>query len=63
MNQESLQHTGENFRIVCDWCGSKIRDDEREDAGGLCLKCFYQILHERLLTHKASSYGEFVSER
>ena len=63
MNRERLQRPGVNFQIVCIWCGAKIRNDEREDASGLCLKCFYQLLSERLQTHKTSNSGEFNSER
>jgi DNA-directed RNA polymerase subunit RPC12/RpoP len=49
--------------VQCIWCGSKIRDDKEEEAKGVCLKCFYQILNNHLRAQKRSVYGEFVSDR
>jgi DNA-directed RNA polymerase subunit RPC12/RpoP len=51
------------FVIQCIWCGSKIRDDKEEEAKGVCLKCFYQILSNHLRAQKRTVYGEFVSDR
>jgi DNA-directed RNA polymerase subunit RPC12/RpoP len=52
-----------SFLVLCAWCGSKIREDKQEDATGVCLKCFYQILSNHLHAQKRTSYGEFVSDR
>ncbi len=49
--------------VACEWCGAKIRDDGQEDASGVCLQCFYQILSNHLSAQKQSVYGEFVSDR
>lgn len=51
------------FLVRCIWCGAKIRDDKQEDASGVCLQCFYQILSNHLSAQKRSPYGEFVSDR
>lgn len=51
------------FIVLCIWCGSKIRDNKQEDATGVCLKCFYQILSNHLQAQKRTVYGEFVSDR
>jgi DNA-directed RNA polymerase subunit RPC12/RpoP len=51
------------FVVLCIWCGSKIRDDKEEEAQGVCLKCFYQILSNHLRAQKRTVYGEFVSDR
>ena len=51
------------FRVLCVSCGVKIRKDASEDSCGLCLKCFYRILAERLRAQKRSTSSEFVSER
>jgi len=51
------------FLIQCIWCGSKIRDDKEEEAKGVCLKCFYQMLTNHLQAQKITAYGEFVSDR
>jgi hypothetical protein len=51
------------FRVLCVSCGVKIRKDASEDSCGLCLKCFYRILAERLRAQKRVASGEFVSER
>ena len=51
------------FLVQCIWCGAKIRDDTQEDASGVCLQCFYQILSNHLSAQKRSAYGEFVSDR
>jgi DNA-directed RNA polymerase subunit RPC12/RpoP len=51
------------YLVQCIWCGAKIRDDEHEDANGVCLKCFYQILSNHLSSQKRTAYGEFVSDR
>jgi hypothetical protein len=59
MNEESEL----TFTIECIWCGSKIRDDKEEDAAGVCLNCFYQILSNHLQAQKRVAYGEFVSDR
>ena len=53
----------DTFLVRCEWCGSKIREDKQEDASGVCLQCFYQILSNHLSAQKRSSYGEFVSDR
>jgi len=50
------------FRVLCVSCGVKIRQDASEDSCGLCLKCFYRILAERLRAQKSATAGEFVSE-
>ena len=49
--------------VQCVWCGVKIREDAREEAAGLCLKCFYQILSNHLQAQKKVVCGEFVSDR
>jgi len=51
------------FLVQCIWCGSKIRDDKEEEAKGVCLRCFYQILSNHLRAQKRTVYGEFVSDR
>ena len=51
------------FKVLCVNCGVKIRNHASEDSGGLCLKCFYRILAERLREQKRTAAGEFVSER
>lgn len=51
------------FLVQCNWCGAKIRDDKHEEAAGVCLKCFYQILSNHLQAQKRVVYGEFVSDR
>jgi DNA-directed RNA polymerase subunit RPC12/RpoP len=49
--------------VECIWCGTKIRDDQEQEAKGVCLKCFYQILSNHLHAQKRTAYGEFVSDR
>ena len=51
------------YLVQCIWCGAKIRDDKEEDAAGVCLNCFYQILSNHLQAQKRVAYGEFVSDR
>ncbi len=51
------------FKVLCVNCGVKIRNHASEDSRGLCLKCFYRILAERLRVQKRTAAGEFVSER
>ena len=51
------------FMVQCIWCGSKIRDNDKEEAQRVCLKCFYQILSNHLRAQKRSVYGDFVSDR
>ena len=51
------------FLVQCIWCGAKIRDDKEEEAAGICLNCFYQILNNHLQAQKRVPYGEFVSDR
>lgn len=52
------------FVVECVWCGAKIREDKEEDTdGGVCLKCFYQILGNHLESQKRTVYGDFVSDR
>jgi hypothetical protein len=53
----------QTFIVLCIWCGSKIRDNKQEDATGVCLKCFHQILSNHLQAQKRTAYGEFVSDR
>ena len=53
----------QQFRVLCIWCGAKIRDDKEEDKTGVCLKCFYKILSNHLRSQKRTVYGEFVSDR
>ena len=51
------------FRVVCIWCGKKIRTDKHEDSTAECLQCFYRILSEKLLAQPRTFPGEFVSDR
>jgi len=51
------------FVVQCIWCGENIREDKQEEAEGVCLKCFYQILNNHLHAQKTTAYGEFVSDR
>jgi DNA-directed RNA polymerase subunit RPC12/RpoP len=60
---EKLKVKRRTFVVQCIWCGAKIRDDENEEAKGVCLNCFYQILSNHLQTQKKAAYGEFVSDR
>jgi len=60
MNEQEMKET---FVVQCIWCGTKIRDDKIEDATGVCLNCFYQILSNHLHAQKQTVYGEFVSDR
>lgn len=62
MNQKPKERE-DVYLVECIWCGSKIRDDKQEDATGVCLKCFYQILSNHLRSQKRAVYGEFVSDR
>jgi hypothetical protein len=60
------EHSAEQedvYPIECSWCGAKIRDDKQDDSTGVCLKCFYQLLSNHLMSQKRSVYGEFVSDR
>ena len=61
MNERPIDK--EVFPVECIWCGSTIRDDNEEEATGVCLKCFYQILSNHLQAQKSVVAGEFVSER
>jgi len=60
---EKLRERENAFLVQCIWCGAKIRDDEKEEAKGVCLQCFYQILSNHLQAQKRTVYGEFVSDR
>jgi DNA-directed RNA polymerase subunit RPC12/RpoP len=51
------------FLVVCVWCGATIREDKDHDEQGVCMKCFYKILGDYLLTQRLSRGGDFVSER
>ena len=62
MRQRRKERT-QTFVVQCSWCGSKIRDDKKEEANAVCLKCFYQILSNHLRAQKRTVYGEFVSDR
>jgi DNA-directed RNA polymerase subunit RPC12/RpoP len=63
MNLRPKKKNEDTFTVQCIWCGTKIRDNEQEDASGVCLQCFYQILSNHLSAQKRSAYGEFVSDR
>lgn len=52
-----------HFKVLCIWCGQKIRDDNHEESSGVCLKCFYRIVNDHLSRQKHSIQGEFASER
>ena len=62
MVEKKLERNPE-FRVLCVSCGVKIRNHASEDSCGLCLKCFYRVLAERLRAQKRTAPGEFVSER
>jgi hypothetical protein len=62
MNERG-RDTEQTYLVQCIWCGSKIRDDKEEEATGVCLKCFYQILNNHLGAQKKAPSGEFVSDR
>ena len=62
MNERHEESEG-YFLVQCIWCGTKIREDEHEDATGVCLQCFYKILSNHLQAQKGVTHGEFVSDR
>jgi hypothetical protein len=62
MNQISKDQR-DVYVVQCVWCGASIREDNEEEATGVCLKCFYQILSNHLQSQKQAQYGEFVSDR
>jgi hypothetical protein len=51
------------FVVQCIWCGETIRDDKQEEAEGVCLKCFYQIMTNHLHAQRNTPSGEYVSDR
>ena len=51
------------FKVLCISCGARIRENASDDAYGLCLRCFYEMLAARLRAQKRVAAGEFVSER
>ncbi len=51
------------FEIRCIWCGAQIRRDSPKDSQGVCLRCFYRILNERLRAQRHARQGEGVSDR
>jgi Zn ribbon nucleic-acid-binding protein len=51
------------YVVECVWCGAKIREDNKEESTGVCLKCFYQMLTNHLQSQKRTAYGDFVSDR
>lgn len=53
----------QRFRVICIWCGSKIRDDNEKDSTGICLECFYQLLTSHLRMQKRTINGDYVSDR
>ena len=57
------QETEKAFVVECSWCGATIRDDKEQEATGVCLKCFYEILNNHLHAQKRTVYGDFVSDR
>lgn len=59
----NLTKAGNDFYVLCNACGKKVRQNNREDRSRLCLKCFYKILDEHLKAQKHTPYGEFVSDR
>ena len=61
--KETTKEKEAAFMVQCIWCGAKIRDDKEEEAKGVCLSCFYQILSNHLHSQKRTVYGEFVSDR
>lgn len=63
MIRRKVDKKDHHFRVLCEWCGIKIREAKDEDASGVCLKCFYQMLTNHLRSQKHTRYGEFVSDR
>ena len=51
------------FSVVCAWCGSSIRENKEQDEQGVCLRCFYKILKDHLLSQRRTRVDDFVSER
>lgn len=58
-----IEEREDAYMVQCVWCGAKIREDNEEEATGVCLKCFYQMLTNHLDSQKRSTYGDFVSDR
>lgn len=59
--QKSANERG--FKVICNSCGAKIRENASDDSYGMCLKCFYAMLAARLRNQRRAAVGEFVSER
>ena len=60
---ETQKKANREFEIRCVWCGIRIRRDSSEDSQGVCLKCFYRILNERLCAQRRARSGDGVSDR
>jgi DNA-directed RNA polymerase subunit RPC12/RpoP len=61
MNQNVEQE--DVYVVECVWCGVKIREDNKEESTGVCLRCFYRMLTNHLQSQKRTAYGDFVSDR
>ena len=61
--KETESRAEANFLVQCIWCGSRIRERNKDETNGVCLKCFYQILSNHLQAQRQTAYGEFVSDR
>ena len=62
MNEEKSKND-RGFKVICNSCGVKIRENASDDSYGMCLKCFYAMLAARLRNQRRAAVGEFVSER
>lgn len=51
------------FHVICAWCGAQIRENKKKDLEGMCLRCFYRVLNERVRTASKTRAGQRVSER
>lgn len=60
MNREA-ERNGEQFKVVCTWCGVVIRRAQAKDSHGMCLRCYARMLDER--GHAHGDVPRWASER
>jgi hypothetical protein len=54
---------GDEFKVVCTWCGVIIRRAKSKDSQGMCLKCYARMLGEHGHSHERDDRPRWSSDR
>ena len=60
---EELRRDGDEFPVVCVWCGAEIRRASAPESPGMCQRCFQQLVEEHTRLAARQQVSVYASDR